>query len=136
MYMKLNKIIFNAIDEVKHSLMSIFDNLYFHILPNGIISAWVKTLQNRDGAAIKLEKRIQLGYISYGDWQYLTGLNKKVELARLQPHKYFYCSECGEVKPREEFADSVFATVYCCECAKKPEVAKVIEESKVSGFYD
>ena len=63
-------------------------------------------------------------------------LNEKVKPVHLNPKEFFQCTECGEVKPRSEYEDFVMAADYCKECAKIPEVAKLITESHKRGFYD
>lgn len=120
----------------KELLMGAFPNLYFYISPTGKLTSWVRTPDGRDGAGIQMKYEIHIGSILVHHWRYLEELNKQVEQVHTQPDKFFYCTECGQVKPREEFEHNVFAGYYCKDCAKKPEVAKLIEESKQRGFYD
>lgn len=117
----------------KELLMGAFPNLYFYISPTGKLTSWVRTSDGRDGAGIQMKYEIHVGSII---WRYLEELNEYVAPVHNEPDKYFYCTECGKVKTKEEFADSVFAGYYCKECAKIPEVAKAITESHKRGFYD
>ena len=132
----ISKIMDDAFKKVKKILMEQFSNLYFSISPTGYLSCWVKTLSGEDGAGINLNQKINVGQILYQHWKYLTELNDEIEIVRINPEKYFFCTECGKVKPKSEFKDSVFAGWYCRECAKKPEIAALIEESNRKGFYD
>lgn len=121
---------------IKELLMHQFPNLYFYISPTGNISCWIKTSEGRDGIGISMAHKINVGQILYHHWKYLAELNDEVEIVRMNPKEYFYCTECGKVKPKSEFEDSVFAGWYCRECAKKPEIKALIEESHQKGFYD
>lgn len=136
MQKSIDKVMSAAHAQVKEYLMKEFEHLYFYISPTGILSCWVRTSNDRDGAGINLEHQINVGQILFHQWRYLQELNKKVELAHTKSREYFYCTECGEVKPMNEFADSVMAGIYCKECAKKPDIAALIEESHKEGFYD
>ena len=120
----------------KELLMGAFPNLYFFISPTGKLTSWVRTKDGRDGAGIQMKYEIHVGSILCHHWRYLEELDKYVAPVHNEPDKYFYCTECGQVKPKTEFAESVFAGHYCKECAKKPEVAKLIAESHQRGFYD
>lgn len=120
----------------KELLMGAFPNLYFFVSPTGKLTSWVRTKDGRDGAGIQMKYEIYVGSILCHQWRYLEELNEYVAPVHNEPDKYFFCTECGQVKPREEFEDSVFAGYYCKECAKKPEVAKLIVKSHQRGFYD
>ncbi len=121
-------------NEIKNLFNDKFSNLTFLISPSNGISVWVKNKDGSCGAGITLDKRNTI--LEVFDEEFFAFLNKKVALASLHPDKYFYCSECGRVLDREQFAANVFAGYYCKECAKKPEIAELIEESKKVGFYD
>lgn len=132
----IDKVMSAAHAQVKEFLMKEFEHLYFYIAPDGYLSCWVRTTDNRDGAAIKLKYKINAGQIICHQWDYLHELNEKVKPVHLNPKEFFQCTECGEVKPRSEYEDFVMAADYCKECAKIPEVAKAITESHRRGFYD
>lgn len=132
----ISKIMDDAYKKIKEILMGQFPNLYFYISPIGNLSCWVKTSEGRDGAGINMNQKINVGQILYHHWKYLTELNNEVEIVRINPKEYFYCTECGKVKPKSEFEDSVFAGWYCKECAKKPDIKSLIDESHQKGFYD
>lgn len=133
---KIYKIMDSAYSQIKEILMDVYPNLYFYISPTGNLSCWVRTQEGRDGAGIEMQQKINAGSILVHQEEYLEKLNELVAPVHNEPDKFFYCTECGQVKPREEFEDSVFAGYYCKECAKKPEVAKLIAESHTRGFYD
>ena len=120
----------------KELLMGAFPNLYFYISPTGKLTSWVRTTDGREGAGIQMKYDIHVGSIMCHHWRCLEELNELVAPVRNEPDKYFYCTECGKVKSREEFGENVFAGYYCKECAKKPEVARLIAESHTRGFYD
>lgn len=120
----------------KQLLMDTFPYLYFYVSPTHAVHCWVRTKGGQDGAGIQLKYSINASFIPPFHLEYLKQLNAKVKSVYLEPEKYFYCTECGEVKPMEEFSENVFAGYYCKECAKKPEIAKIIEESHKRGFYD
>ena len=133
---KIYIIMNSAYSQIKEILMDAYPNLYFYISPTGNLSCWVRTQEGRDGAGIEMQQKINAGSILVHQEEYLEKLNELVAPVHNEPDKYFFCTECGQVKPREEFEDSVFAGYYCKECAKKPEVAKLIAESHTRGFYD
>lgn len=133
---KIYKIMDSAYSQIKEMLMDVYPNLYFYISPTGNLSCWVRTQEGRDGAGIEMKQKINAGSILVHQEEYLEKLNELVEPVHTQPDKFFYCTECGQVKPREEFEESVFAGYYCKECAKKPAIAKLIKESHQRGFYD
>lgn len=120
----------------KELLMGAFPNLYFFVSPTGKLTSWVRTKDGRDGAGIQMKYEIHVGSILCHHWRYLEELNEYVTPVHNEPDKYFYCTECGRVQKIEQFEHSVFAGYYCKECAKKPEVAKLIAESHTRGFYD
>ena len=122
--------------EVKDYLMKVFPNLYFFISPTGNLSCWIRTQAGGDGTGIILKHSINVGEIMFHQWRELQELNKLVEPVRTSPKDFFYCTECGQVKPRSEYEDFVMAADYCKECAKNPQIAKLIEESHKAGFYD
>jgi len=122
--------------KAKEILTEHFSNLVFHIAPEGRLTCWVRTPDGRDGAGIQLKYTINVGQILIHQWRYLEELNELVAPAHNEPDKFFYCTECGQVKPKEEFEAGVFAGYYCKECAKKPEVVKLIAQSHERGFYD
>ena len=134
------KLIADKIDElhkeIKDILMEKYNNLYFFITPTGNLTAWVRTPEGKDGAGIEMKHIINVGSILPHHEKYLDELNEYVAPVHNEPDKYFYCTECGQVKPKEEFADSVFAGYYCKDCANKPQIAKLIKESHTQGFYD
>lgn len=132
----ISKIMDTAYTRIKEILMEHYKNLYFYISPKGKLTAWVRTQEGRDGAGIQMKYNINVGQILVHQERYLNELNKEIEPVHKQPDKYFYCTECGKVKPKEEFEDSVFAGCYCKECAKKPEIDALIKESHTAGFYD
>lgn len=132
----INKIMTTAYGEVKEYLMKEFPNLYFYISPTGELASWVRCSNGKDGTGINMKYKINVGLILFHEWRYLQELNKKVKLAHTNPKEYFQCTECGEVKPRSEYGDFVMAADYCKDCAKKPDVAKLIAESHKRGFYD
>lgn len=132
----ISKIMDKSYSKIEELLMNQYPNLYFYISPTGHITCWVRTASGRDGAGINMKYEINVGQILYHHWEYLNKLNEEVEKVHTNPEAYFYCTECGRVLPEEEFEDSVFAGVYCKECAKKPEVAALIAESHTKGFYD
>lgn len=111
-----------------------FPYLVFYINSDNKISLWVRGKDGYSEAAIEVEKTYcDLGFFNY---EYFSGLNQKMKLVSKEPDKYFYCTECGRVLDKEDFAENVFAGYYCKECAKKPEIAKLIEMSHEVGFYD
>jgi len=126
----------NLYKAVKEILLNRFPNLYFYISPEGYITCWVRTFNGRDGAGIHLKYKINVNQILSHHWKYLDELNDLVEPVHQHPRDYFYCTHCGKVKSIEEYADFVMAADFCKECAKIPEVAKLIEESHKKGFYD
>lgn len=131
---------FNEISEkirekIKQELMTEYPYLYFYVGANGVIGAWVRTPDGRDGAGIMFNHPITVSNIKFHS-DYLRELNEKVKPACIDSCNYFYCSECGEVKPKEEFSDFVMAALYCKECAQKPVIATMIAESHKKGFYD
>lgn len=136
MQKSIDKIMTIAHNQVKEYLMKEFEHLYFYISPTGNLSYWVRTLDDKDGTGIKEEQKINVGQILFHQWRYLQELNKTVELAHTNPKEYFYCTNCGQTKPRSEYADFVMAASYCKECAKIPDVAEAIKESHKRGFYD
>lgn len=111
-----------------------FPNLHFYISPRNEVSVWLKDKRFGCGAAVVLEDKNK--HLDMFDEDYFDFLNKQVALAVTQPDKYFYCTECGRVLNIEQFEHSVFAGYYCKECAEKPEIAKLIAQSKERGFYD
>ena len=114
-----------------------FPNLFFYVSPyNGDIACWVSTLSGRDGAAVKLDEKINIHRLHKQSYTYLEDLNRRVESAVFESDKYFYCTNCGKVLPREKYGDYVMAAQYCEECAKKPSIAFLIDESHKPGFYD
>lgn len=121
-------------DKIEDLLMSEFKNIHFYISPMGTISCWVN-INGRDGTGITI-KDINVGNFNLRDYNLLTEINKKIEAASKNWKEYFYCTGCGQVKPRTEHRDFVMAADYCKECAKKPEIAALIEESHQRGFYD
>lgn len=124
-------------DDIKQMLMEEYPNLYFYICPSGKLTTWIRTPKGKDGAGIHMKLSINVGQILSHEVQYLEELNKKVEPVHKEPDKYFYCTECGRVLPKEELADVVFAGYYCKDCEKNnPEVASLIKESHKKGFYD
>ena len=133
---KIYKIMDSAYSQIKEILMNVYPNLYFYISPTGNLSCWVRTQEDRDGAGIEMKQNIHAGSISMLQEKYLEELNELVAPVYNEPDKFFYCTECGQVKPKAEYAESVFAGYYCKECAKKPAVARLIEESHQRGFYD
>lgn len=136
MQKSISKIMSLAYDKVNEYLSNEFQHLKFYISPTGELSCWVKAGANSCGAAIVMEHTINVGQILFHHWRYLQELNKRVEPAHTQPSEYFYCSECGEVKPNSEYADFVMAANFCKVCAKKKPIANLIKESKKRGFYD
>lgn len=122
-------------EEVKSALMKEYPYLYFYVGNEGAVSAWVRTPDGRDGAGITFDRPITVSNLDFHS-NYLKELNEKVKLACIDSCNYFYCSECGEVKPKEEFADFVMASLYCKDCAEKPLIATMIAESHKKGFYD
>lgn len=136
MQKKINNVIEEAHSVVKQLLLEEFEHLYFHISPTGSLSCWVRNSEGKDGAGIRLEHKINIGGFTCFYWRYLQELNQKVALAHTNPKEYFYCTECGEVKSIFEFEANVFAGYYCKECAKKPDIASLIQESHKRGFYD
>ena len=132
----ISKIIQKAYDQIKEILMNTYPNLYFYISPTGNVTCWVRTPDGRDGAGISMEMKINAGQIYVHQERYLNELNDLVEPVHTQPDKFFYCTECGKVKPKSEFKENVFAGYYCIDCAKKPTVAALLEESHKAGFYD
>lgn len=123
-------------EQIKPILMEEFKHLYFFISCTGDLSCWVRTLEGKDGAGIHLQYKINVGQLLCHEWDYLHQLNLEVELAHTHPESFFYCTECGQVKDRKHYAHSVFAGVYCDECAEKPDIANLIKESQKRGFYD
>lgn len=133
---KINKLLENAYAEIKLMLIQTYSHLWFFISPDGTLSCWVKSQEGRDGAGIELKHKINVGYILPHIERYLDELNSYVAPAHLEPTTYFYCTNCGKVKTWEDFAESVFAGYYCKDCAKEPEIAKLIKKSHERGFYD
>lgn len=133
---RITKIIEKAYKSVKEILSSQFSNLYFYISPMGDLSCWVRLNEKEEGIGVQMPIKINIGQILYHQWHYLKELNEQVEVVRMKPDEYFYCTECGKVKKRSEFADSVFAGYYCKECAKKPEIEALITQSHKRGFYE
>ena len=136
MQKSIDKVMSVAHAQVKEYLMKEFEHLYFYVSPTGKLSYWVRNSEGGDGTGIREEQKINVGQILFHQWRYLQELNKKVALAHTNPKEYFYCTHCGETKPRSEYEDFVMAADYCKECAKIPEVAKAITESHKRGFYD
>lgn len=136
MYKTIDKIMTKAYEKVKKYLMQEFPHLYFYISPTGYLSCWVRRFNDCDGAAIQLKHQINVGLLLPYQIKYLQELNKKVECVHTQPQEYFYCINCGKVKTMNEYADYVMAATYCKECAKEPEIAKLIAESKEQGYYE
>lgn len=136
MIKEINNIMTSAYEQIKEYLSKTYPNLYFYISPIGNITCWVRTTEGKDGTGIKLPYNINVGQILFHQWRYLQELNKKVALVRDNPKEFFYCTECGEVKPVSEYEDFVMAANYCKECAKKPDIANLIAESHKAGFYD
>lgn len=130
----IHKKIKETYKQIKKILNNHFKNLYFYISPEGYISCWIGNNSGKIG--INLKYRINVGQILNHHWSYLAKLNNLVEPVIKQADKYFYCTECGKVKLKTEFGDSVFAGYYCKECAKKSEIASLIAESHKRGFYD
>jgi len=132
----IEKIQEKAHNNIKDMLIRQFPNLYFYVSPKGFLSVWAKTKEGRDGAGVTIRPQINVGQILSHQWVLLTKLDKEIEIVRKQPKDYFFCTECGQVKPMSEFEENVFAGYYCKECAKKPEIANIINESHKRGFYD
>jgi len=132
----ISKIMDKAYSQIKEILMNTYPNLYFYIAPSGKLTSWVRTPNGRDGAGVKMKHEINAGCILTHQEKYLEELNDYVEPVHTHPDMFFYCTECGQVKSREEFEESVFAGCYCKDCAKKPAVAALIAESHTRGFYD
>lgn len=135
MQKSITKLMEDAYTGVKRILSEGFPNLHFYVSPTGELSIWVKE-GGGCGAAISMKYQINVGNILFHHWRYLQELNKLVEPVTENPREFFYCSECGEVKPIEQYADYVMAANFCKDCAKHPAIAKLIKESKKAGFYD
>ena len=136
MQKSISKVISKAFKQAKIFLSKAFPNLFFYISPTGDISCWVKTFNGDSGSGICLPHKINIGQILSHEWECLTVLNIKAELAHLKPNEYFWCTECSQSLPMEEYGYFVMAAEYCKECAKKPEIAALITESHRKGFYD
>lgn len=132
----IDKVMTAAHARVKEYLMKEFGHLYFYISPTGTLSYWVRNSKGGDGTVIIVKQEINVGQILPYQWEYLQKLNKTVEFAHTHPKGYFYCTNCGKVKPISEYEDYVMAAVYCKECAEIPEIAKEIAQSHERGFYD
>ena len=100
--------------KVKEVLMGRYPYLYFYISPTGNISVWVR-IDGKDGSGISTDS---INLYTF-DEDYFDELNQKVKKASLEPDKYFYCTNCGKVKPKIEYQDFVMAADYCKECAEK-----------------
>ena len=118
--------------KVKELLMGRYPYLYFYISPTGHISVWVKR-NGKDGTGVPLPYTANVFTF---DETFFDELNQKVKPASLEPEKYFLCSNCGEVKSLKEYQASVMAADYCTDCATKPEIKSLINESMKEGFYD
>lgn len=139
-YIELNKDITKITDtaykRIKELLMGAFPNLYFYISPTGALTCWIKDSRGLDGIGVEFKHPINVGAILYHNWEYLENLNNQVQPIIDNPQKYFWCTECSQVKLIEDLVERVFAGCYCTECAKKPEIKSLIEESHKRGFYD
>lgn len=123
----------NCRKAIQDKLTETYPYLHFYVGNDLDISAWVER-NGCSGSAIIIP-RYQSCSAGFRE-AFWSELNEKVKLASTEPDKYFYCTECGRVLPREEYADFVMAADYCKECAKKPDVAAAIAESHTRGFYD
>ena len=117
--------------KVKELLMGRYPYLYFYISPTGNISVWVR-IDGKDGSGISTDS---INLYTF-DEVFFDELNQKVKKASLEPDKYFYCTNCGKVKPKSEYQDFVMAADYCKECAEKSDIKSLIQESKRKNFYD
>jgi hypothetical protein len=124
---------------IKDRLNTLYPNLYFGVYRDcPYISVWVRFSMAEDtgymaGAGIILDKQYTPIEIPN---EYFDELNKKAELAHINNKEYFWCTECSQSLPREQYEDFVMAGNYCKECAKDPAVAALIKESHKAGFYD
>lgn len=128
----------SALQHCTHSIERVLEdacpNLKFYVDRYGGIHYWLK-VEGEPREGFKMNKDCTIHNIS----QYasvLLGLSKKFDKIAAEPDKWFCCTECMRVLPREEFADSVFAGWYCKECAEKPEIEALLKESHRPGFYD
>jgi len=129
----IQTLLYDCQKAIHDKLTEQYPYLLFYIDNDLDISAWVK-VNGHCGSAIKL-KKYQRSTAGFRD-SFWEELNEKVKPVATEPDKYFQCTECGRVLPKEEYADFVMAADYCKDCAKKPDVAASIAESHTRGFYD
>ena len=116
-------------------LTKLFPHLSFYVSPEGFISCWVKV--NGSGSmGINLKYKINVGNLLTHQVEYLAELDNKVAVVSEHPTEFFYCTECGQVLPKSEFEENVFAGYYCKKCSQIPSVRNMINESHKAGFYD
>lgn len=115
-------------------LRTFFPNIYFSVYDDSI-SMWVNR-NNSDGEAISYKNITMKDLEKKEEIEQLEELNKSLEPIAKEPDKYFYCFNCGKVKPKTEYADFIMADTYCKECAKIPTLAKAIAQTHERGFYD
>lgn len=115
---------------ILQELSSEYENLNFYLNKDNELSVWIKDV----GTGVEIPKRYR--NINMFNSEFYTDLNDRVAIVRHQPDKYFFCTECSQVKPKDELEANVFAGYYCKDCATKPEITSLIKESKKRGFYD
>lgn len=133
--MDISKLTDTTNRKVETLLKQQYPYLHIYVSPDGEINLWVE-VNGRSAMAIIPQRKRYIGKLLYSDMEYLEELNEKVKPVSLEPDKYFYCTECGEVKEWTELQDNVFAGYYCKECAKNPQIDALIKASYEKGFYD
>lgn len=127
---------------IKYTLEWMYPNLTFYInLNDGEVSTWIRQtyviggeelVQGREG----IEPDKPYKYTDLPN-KYFDELNKKVQKIIDNPDKYFYCTNCNQIKPKTELKDNVFSGYYCTDCYEKDVgVRNLVNESHTKGFYD
>lgn len=122
-------------EDIKKDIETWLPNLTIYISPAGELTVWVKG--RGEGVELPFPAGVNVGNMMVHHTKYLVWLNKEVEKIINEPDKYFWCTECGKVQPKENLHSNVFAGYYCNDCYNnKEDVRKLVARSNERGFYD